>query len=205
MAVFFRGLPRNPRVPREASRGSAETNRNCLGQNLRPQFYGFVVISLFCSCIGLHEQHKHLSKVLLQQTGWKTLLCGNSLWYVFAVKFPYFTESLWLEIDRYMGLADIIDPYEGFAYILVLAKTAGLIGLCSHWRKTVIFLTYADNPHKKAQQSKSRELSCSNASKQTRWTMEHALAVAVETKTSLLIRLIKSHSKISNLPICENL
>jgi len=65
---FSTGLSRNPRVPREAARGSAETNRNCLGQSSQPQFYAVVVISLFRRCIGLHKQHKHLlSKVLLQQ------------------------------------------------------------------------------------------------------------------------------------------
>jgi len=107
------------------------------------------------------------------------------------------------------GLADIIFPYLGFANLSLLAKTAGLIGLSRYQQNTVIFLTYADNSHKKAQQNKSRQLSCRNASrciftnKQTRWTMEHALPVAVETKTSSLIRLIKNHSKLSKLPKFE--
>jgi len=73
-----------------------------------------------------------------------------------------------------------------------------------------ISLMHPHNLLKKAQQSKSRQLSCSNASrcvfinKQTRWTMEHMAAVAAETEASLLIRLIKNHSKILNLLQFEN-
>jgi len=45
--------------------------------------------------------------------------------------------------------------------------------------KHFVFLTHADNLCKKAHRTKSRQLSCSNASrcvftnKQTRWTLEH--------------------------------
>jgi len=69
----------------------------------------------------------------------------------------------------------------------------------------LMFLMCVDNMGKKAQWTKSSQLSCSNASrcvfinKQTRWTMRHMLAVTAETKTSSLIRLIKNHSKILKL------
>jgi len=87
-----------------------------------------------------------------------------------------------------MGLANIIGSHLGFANISLLAKTANLTGLSRYQQNAVKFLTYADNSCKKAQQNKSRQLYCSNASrciftnKQTRWTMEHLLAVAAETK-----------------------
>ena len=77
-------------------------------------------------------------------------------------------------------------------------------------QNAVIFLMHPDNLLKKAQRSKSRQLSCSNASrygfinKQTRLTMEHALALAAETKASSLIRLIKNHSKRLKLLQFEN-
>jgi len=75
----------------------------------------------------------------------------------------------------------------------------GQIGLSRYWQHATIFLTHADNLCKKAQQSKSRQLSCSNArrcvfiNKQTRWTMEHLSAVTAKTKASSLIRLMKNH------------
>jgi len=75
--------------------------------------------------------------------------------------------------------------------ILVLAKTADFISLSRCWQNAVTFLTHPDNLRKKAQQSKSRQLCYSNASrcgfinKQTRLTVEHASAVAAETKASL--------------------
>jgi len=34
-----------------------------------------------------------------------------------------------------------------------------------HWQNAVVCLTHADNLHKKAQRTKSRQLSCSNASR----------------------------------------
>ena len=64
------------------------------------------------------------------------------------------------------------------------------IGLNRSWQNPVIFLTHPDNLRKKAQRSKSRQLSYNNASrcglinKQTRLTMEHASAVTTETKAS---------------------
>jgi len=64
-----------------------------------------------------------------------------------------------------LGLADIIGLYLGFANISLLAKTANLISLSRYQQNTVIVLTYADNSRKKAQQNKSRQLSCSNASR----------------------------------------
>jgi len=104
-----------------------------------------------------------------------------------------------LEVDRYIG------RYLGFTDISVSAKTADFIGLSRSWQNAVIFLTHADNLRKKAQQTKSRQLSCSNASgcvfikKQTRWIIGHVSAVTSETKASSLIRLIKSHGKILKL------
>jgi len=101
-----------------------------------------------------------------------------------------------LEIDRYIGLADIIGRYLGFANISVSAKTADFIGFSRCWRNAIIFLTHADNLHKKAQRSKSRQLSFSNArrclfiNKHVRWTMEHTSAIAAKTKASSLITLI---------------
>jgi len=70
-----------------------------------------------------------------------------------------------LETDRYIGLVDIISWYLGFADILVSAKMADIIGLSRCWQNAAIFLTHADNLCKKAQQTKSRQLSCSNASR----------------------------------------
>jgi len=70
------------------------------------------------------------------------------------------------------------------------------IGLSRGWQNAVIFLMYADTFRKEAQWTKSRQLSCSSASrcvfisKQTRWTLKHALAVAAETKALSVIRLI---------------
>ena len=64
------------------------------------------------------------------------------------------------------------------------------IGLNMSWQDAVIFLTHPDNLRKKAQRSKSRQLSYNNASrcgfmnKQTRLTMERASAVTTETKAS---------------------
>ena len=87
---------------------------------------------------------------------------------------------LWLEIGRYLG----------FAGISVSAKTADIIGHNRSWQNAVIFFTHPDNLRKKAQRSKSRQLSYNNASrcgfinKQTRLTMEHVLAVTTKTKAS---------------------
>jgi len=95
-------------------------------------------------------------------------------------KFTGFT----LEIDQSIGW------YLGFTDISVSAKKADIIGLNRSWQNAVTFLTHPDNLHKKAQQSKSRQLSYNNASrcgfmnKQTRLTMEHASAVAAKTKAS---------------------
>jgi len=66
-----------------------------------------------------------------------------------------------IEIDRYISLAEIF----GFADISVSAKTADFIGLSRCWQNAVILLTHPDNLLKKAQQSKSRQLSCSNVSR----------------------------------------
>ena len=80
-----------------------------------------------------------------------------------------------------------------------------LIGCSRCWQNAVIFLMHPDNLCKKAQRTKSRQLSCSNASrcvfinKQTRWIMKHASAVEAKTKASSWIRLIKNHSKILKL------
>ena len=101
-----------------------------------------------------------------------------------------------VEVDQYIG------RYLGYTDISASAKTADFIGLSRCSRNAVIFLTHADNLHKKAQRIKSRQLSCSNASrclfisKHTRWTMEPMSVVAGETEPSSLIRLIKNHSKI---------
>jgi len=55
---------------------SAETDRNCLGRNSQPQIYAVVAIPVFHSCIGFHEQRKHLRKVPMQQKRLKnTALC----------------------------------------------------------------------------------------------------------------------------------
>jgi len=64
------------------------------------------------------------------------------------------------------------------------------IGLNRSWQNAVIFHTHPDNSRKKAQRSKSKQLSYNNAircgfiNKQTRLTMEHASAVAAETNAS---------------------
>jgi len=67
---------------------------------------------------------------------------------------------------------------------------ADFIGLSRCWQNAVIFLTHPDNLRKKAQRSKSRQLSYNNAircgfiNKQTRLTAERASAVTTETKAS---------------------
>ena len=92
--------------------------------------------------------------------------------------------------------------WEIFTNISVSAKAADFTDLSRCSQTAVIFLTHADNLHKKAQWIKSRQLSYRNASsgvfinKETRWTMEHTQGVAAETKASSLIRLIKNYSKI---------
>jgi len=92
--------------------------------------------------------------------------------------------ALYLEINRYIG------RYLGFTDISISAKTTDFIGLSRCWQNAVIFLTHPDNLRNKAQWSNSRQLSYNNASrcgftnKQTRLTMEHASAVAAETKAS---------------------
>jgi len=79
----------------------------------------------------------------------------------------------------------------GFTDISVSAKLADFFSLSRCWQNGVVFCTHADNLRKKAR-IKSRRLSCSNTSrcdftnKQTRWTMEHASAIAAETKASSL-------------------
>ena len=77
-----------------------------------------------------------------------------------------------LEIDRYIG------RYLGFTDISVSAKTADIIGLNASWQNAVIFHTHPDNLRKKAQRSKSRQLSYNNGircgfiNKQTRLTVD---------------------------------
>ena len=81
--------------------------------------------------------------------------------------------------------------YLFFTDISVSAETANFFGLSRCWQNVVIFLTHPGNSRKKTQLSKSRQLSCSNASrcgfinKQTRLAMENASAIAAETKASL--------------------
>jgi len=64
------------------------------------------------------------------------------------------------------------------------------IGISRGWQNAVTFLTHPGNLLKKAQRSKSRQLSYNNASmcgfinNQTRLTMERASAVTTETKAS---------------------
>jgi len=70
-----------------------------------------------------------------------------------------FIPTLKLEIDRYIGW------YLGFTDISVSTKTADIIGLNRSWQNAVIFLTHPDNWRKKAQRSKSRQLSYNNASR----------------------------------------
>jgi len=82
-----------------------------------------------------------------------------------------------------------ISRYLGFTDISVSAKTTDIIGLSKSWQNAVIFHTHPDNLRKKAQRSKSRQLSfnaskCGFINKQTRLTMERASAVTTETKAS---------------------
>jgi len=98
------------------------------------------------------------------------------------------------KIDRYIG------QYLGFTDRLVLAKITDFISLSRCWQNAVMFLMHVDNLQKKAQQTKSRHLSCSHArtcviiNKQTR-TMECMSTITAETKASSFIRLIKIHVK----------
>jgi len=88
----------------------------------------------------------------------------------------------WLEIDWYIGRYWVLPIYR---------YRPKQIGLSRCWQNAVIFLMHPDNLCKKAQRSKSRRLSYSNASRcsfinnQTRLTMEHESAVEAETKASL--------------------
>jgi len=68
-------------------------------------------------------------------------------------------------MDRYIGQAYYIGRYLGFTNISVSTKTTDIIGLSRCWQNAAIFLTHADNLCKKAQQTKSRQLSCRNASR----------------------------------------
>ena len=125
---------------------------------------------------------------------WKNranLLCPNrneAKWPIVDLKLALRIAPSAVEIDRYLGFVDILGS----------AKIADFIGLSRCWQNAVILHIHADNLPKKAQQSKSRQLSCSNASrcvsinKHTRW-------ITAETKASSLIRLIKNHSKILKL------
>ena len=76
-----------------------------------------------------------------------------------------------------------------------ISLSANCIGLIRCWQNAVIFLMHPENLHKKAHQSKSRQLSCSNASRcifvnrQTRWNIKHASAITAETKALSSIRL----------------
>jgi len=64
-----------------------------------------------------------------------------------------------IEINWYIG------RYLGFTDMLLSAKTADFIGLSRCWQDAVILLMHPDNLRKKAQQSKSRQFFCSNASR----------------------------------------
>ena len=55
-----------------------------------------------------------------------------------------------LEIDRYIGLADVIGWYLGLADTMVSAKMVDFIGLSRCWQNTVIFLMHQDNLRKEA-------------------------------------------------------
>jgi len=87
----------------------------------------------------------------------------------------------------------------GVTDISVSAKTADIIGLSRSWQNAVIFLTHPDNLRKKAQRSKSRQLSYNNGSrcgfinKQTRLTMERASVVTTETSINGKFRNAWSH------------
>jgi len=100
-----------------------------------------------------------------------------------------------VEIDQYMSLVDISANIWVLPIYQVSGKTDDFLSLSRCWQNAVIFLTHTDNLCKKAQWTKSRQLSCNNTStcvfinKQTRWTMEHASVIAAKTKASSLIRL----------------
>ena len=114
--------------------------------------------------------------------------------------FPSSRETVWNKCQKHfqcgVTIAQLVEinRYLGFTNISVSAKTADFIGLSRCWQNAVIFLTHPDNLRKKAQRSKSRQLSYNNASrcgfinKQTRLTMEYASAVAAETSTTGKIR-----------------
>jgi len=68
-----------------------------------------------------------------------------------------------LEIYRYISRGQCIGQYLGFTNISLLATMDNFIGLRRCWENAVIFLTHADNLRKKAQQTKSGQLSYNNA------------------------------------------
>jgi len=73
------------------------------------------------------------------------------------------------------------------------------IGLSRCWQNAAIFLTHAENLRKKAQRTKSRQLSCSNASRcvfQISWQDNYGARLSRRSrkKAPSLIRLIKNHS-----------
>ena len=66
---FSTGIPRNPAVPREAAKDSAETDRNCLGRNWQPQFYAVIAIYTPGSFHRVPRARQTFGKVPLQQKG----------------------------------------------------------------------------------------------------------------------------------------
>jgi len=87
----------------------------------------------------------------------------------------------------------------GFANISVSAKTADFIGLSRCWQNTVIVLTHPDNLLKKAEQSKLRQLSCSNVagafSKKKTDKMNHGTCISHRSRNqSIIINQINQQS-----------
>jgi len=101
---------------------------------------------------------------------------------LYIFKFRIWCADNWdhvnLEIDRYIG------RYLGFTEISVSAKTADIIGLSRCWQNAVIFSTHSDNLRKKAQRSKSRQLSYSTVS---RCVFNHGACVGRHNRNKSII------------------
>ena len=109
---------------------------------------------------------------------------------------PYLSISCNVAVTHRDRLIYQPSGYLGLSDISASAKAADFISLSRCWQNAVIFLPHPGNLLKKAQESKSRQLSCSNVSrcvfinKQARWIMEHVSAITAKTKASSLINQI---------------
>jgi len=117
-----------------------------------------------CKWLSMMDKYGHGYNACKLWAG-SCLYCVNSRLIFKPTFLSHCILCLSLEIDRYIGLADILGRYLGFTDISASAIMAKCIGLSRCCQNPIIFLMHPVNLHKKAQQSKSRQLSYSNASR----------------------------------------